>query len=403
MRGSFRVVMVLAVLFCVYLPQATEARSWYVERDGSGDFTVIQDAVDVAASGDTIKIGPGRYDEKRLVTTPGWSDSVRVQVTQQELTFIGSGPETIVGPDQPWESERSLDKGFASSDLWGNSIIRVNYMRMENMGIAVYTSYNSSGDNLVKIEDCLFGGNKESVYLIGNGGNVRIDSCLFESVADDGHHVSAWTQGEIFIQDCIFTLSNEIYGQDCFTISDVENASIVDCEVYGGTVGATVIFNGHTAFRDCIFDGQGTVAIIPSAGSSVSVDSCTFRNQIIAMYSDSSDNQFTMSYTAIEDVTDCSFFVEGAGIAEVNNCDLAKGGRGVVWVTDRPSCTSIKHLDFTNNHWGTADADSIQAWIRDSNDTENACYYVDYVPFSDVPLPTEKKSLGGLKAMFRGR
>jgi len=34
---------------------------WCVERDGSGDFTEIQAAVDMAFDGDTIRIGAGRY------------------------------------------------------------------------------------------------------------------------------------------------------------------------------------------------------------------------------------------------------------------------------------------------------------------------------------------------------
>ena len=63
--------------------------------------------------------------------------------------------------------------------------------------------------------------------------------------------------------------------------------------------------------------------------------------------------------------------------------------------------TVTNHLDFTDNYWGTDNPDSIQAWIRDRNDSEDACYFVDYEPFSDVPLPTERKTMGGLKAMFR--
>ncbi|MFH2054054.1 MAG: hypothetical protein ABIK96_16485, partial [bacterium] len=39
------------------------ARTLCVERDGSGNFTEIQPAIDAAASGDTILIGPGEYLE----------------------------------------------------------------------------------------------------------------------------------------------------------------------------------------------------------------------------------------------------------------------------------------------------------------------------------------------------
>ena len=50
----------IIVLF-VWLLLGLSARSagaavWTVEKDGSGDFTVIQDALDAAAEGDTVDI-----------------------------------------------------------------------------------------------------------------------------------------------------------------------------------------------------------------------------------------------------------------------------------------------------------------------------------------------------------
>ena len=47
-----------------------------VELDGSGDYINIQDAVNVAASGDTLMIGPGRWDQMFTYSIPagGWPD-----------------------------------------------------------------------------------------------------------------------------------------------------------------------------------------------------------------------------------------------------------------------------------------------------------------------------------------
>lgn len=36
------------------------ATTWVVAKDGSGDYSVIQDALDVCAAGDTVQIKPGR-------------------------------------------------------------------------------------------------------------------------------------------------------------------------------------------------------------------------------------------------------------------------------------------------------------------------------------------------------
>ena len=37
------------------------ATTWHVEKDGTGDFTIIQAAMNLCAPGDTVLVGPGRY------------------------------------------------------------------------------------------------------------------------------------------------------------------------------------------------------------------------------------------------------------------------------------------------------------------------------------------------------
>ena len=55
----------VGALFCTVL--LAHASTWHVERDGSGDFTTIQPAVDASAPGDTIHIGPGEYTETHTI------------------------------------------------------------------------------------------------------------------------------------------------------------------------------------------------------------------------------------------------------------------------------------------------------------------------------------------------
>jgi hypothetical protein len=83
--------------------EMSQASTWRVERDGSGDFTTIQPAVDVSAPGDTILIGPGNYTEAHSVQLNGFSlpTDVFVNVLVGDLTFIGSDAnEVIIGPDE---------------------------------------------------------------------------------------------------------------------------------------------------------------------------------------------------------------------------------------------------------------------------------------------------------------
>jgi len=61
----------------------------------------------------------------------------------------------------------------------------------------------------------------------------------------------------------------------------------------------------------------------------------------------------------------------------------------------------IDAIDLRNNYWGTASADTLAAWIWDGHDDPSVQTYVQYEPFSSVPIPTRKKSWGGVKALFR--
>ncbi len=61
------------------------------------------------------------------------------------------------------------------------------------------------------------------------------------------------------------------------------------------------------------------------------------------------------------------------------------------------------YIDMTNNYWGTDSPDSISSWIRDGYDdtTFPVHGFVNFTPFSDVPLPNEKTTMDSFKALFR--
>ena len=52
-------ILILLTLHAVCLAGIARADTLRVEQNGSGDFTIIQEAVDAAAHGDTILIGRG--------------------------------------------------------------------------------------------------------------------------------------------------------------------------------------------------------------------------------------------------------------------------------------------------------------------------------------------------------
>lgn len=395
---EIRWMLVLPALLCV--AATASGRTWRVERDGSGDFAVIQDAVDVAASGDTVRIGPGRYNERHLFTCPGWTDTVRVVVRQYELTIIGSGPETIIGPTRPWELGQGSHKGIVTGTLLGNAVLRVEFLRMENMYIGLYTSHTAPCT--VEVRNCSFWANNGALWMSDSGGTARVIDCVFDRIPRDSVHVAAWGQSSFLMRGCVSRLLDYFdWPQSHVSLVGVQNAVIESCDLLEGAGGVDVAYGGQTTIRDCLFDGQRYIALNPSIMSRVSVYNCQFLGQENVIESYTSDNVVTLDSCVIDPVSDCSFLISHVGNITAHNCDLGRGARGVVWVEDRwEECDPVT-LDMTDNYWGTDNPDSIRAWIRDRNDSEDACFYVDFEPFRNVSTPVQKATLSDIKALFR--
>jgi hypothetical protein len=383
------------------------AATWRVEKDGSGDFTVIQDAVDAAADGDTIAIGPGRYDEKTLFVTPGWSEFVRVIVRQEELTIIGSGLETIIGQEEPWELDQGWHRGIVAGYLEGlndNRRLLVEGIRFENMAMGIYTSYEGAAAG-VKIRDCEFAGNRISLlmYEDGAGGDLSVSRCRFESVARDGLHLLAESQARVNVSDCALECPWNLnqWPQLGMSLTNIGLAEIERCR-FSYLAGAWGLDRGTRAvFRSCEFENQRYDAGTVGPASEATIIDCTYRDVKVAVVSGEQSNRITMRNCDIQSVEDSSFNISSSGYTSITGCNLAAGERGAVWIGERADCGEIRTLDFTDNWWGTADRDSIASLIRDHLDDEDRCYIVDFEPFREEVAPTQVINLGDVKSLFR--
>jgi len=388
---------------CILLTVSADGRTWRVEREGGGDYRIIQNAVDVAASGDTILIGPGRYDDMFWLTCPGWSDSVIVNVTQHELTLMGSGPETIIGMADAWDPEEDLfnrRKGIVAGDYFGNHVLRVEKLRVENMRTGVYTSYESTGQDTVLVRNCEFYANQRSLTLIGDGGVVDVVNCRFDHMPAGGTHLNSNAVGKLNVKDCTFELWDyHPTHQGHISLMGGGLAVFKRCTFLEGFDG--IVFSGTAQgiVQDCVFVGQRSNATYGSFAN-VAFDRCTFRDQELVFYPSACDFRFTNCM--IESVSDAAFLINKVVSLTVNNCDLAGGERGVVWCLDTHSCGEPRTLDFSNNYWGTSDPDSIEALIRDLNDPDTeCCYYIDYEPYRSDSTPVQRRNFGDIKALFR--
>ena len=85
---NLRALTVIVLTGLTAMAAPADGRTWRVEKDGSGDFTVIQHAVNAASSGDVIEIGPGRYTD---VTLFSWGKVTVWLDGTKSLTFVGAG------------------------------------------------------------------------------------------------------------------------------------------------------------------------------------------------------------------------------------------------------------------------------------------------------------------------
>ncbi len=203
---------------------SVSARSWRVELDGSGDFTDIQPAADAAAPGDTILIGPGRFDTFHECVAPGWTEEAIMSVLTDSLTFIGAGQGvTILGPETYYGTLNTTPKGICSFEF-----------------------------HTCQIQDLTIENVEEAIYWWT--GNLRVERCtLKEETWDDVGIVG--TLSSAFIVDCEFLMASQADGI-------VLVAGATDVEILGsrfvGNGNSILISNQCTGIRveDCVFEGS---------------------------------------------------------------------------------------------------------------------------------------------------
>ena len=391
MHGPRGAAMAAVLLVSLSLQQQAAARSWQVGQDGMGDFSVIQDAVDAAASGDTIRIGPGRYDDGETITTPGWTEFVRVVVRQEELTIIGAGNgSTIIGPDDPWSLSDGDNRGIEYGTWWGNERLSISGIQFENMAFAIN---GAPGSELI-VGDCSFNGNNYSVFSYQ--GSTKIYSSTFEFMPRDGAMVHSHSDSSLLVQDCRFRLDDvHQWNQKAMHVQNCLNASIENCSFIDGAFGMQLLGVPVAEVENCSLTGQSDRAIV-CMGGNFSISDCIMENLEYGVFVSSPHSNISMHGTSMFDVAQASFLFDTIGEVTVNDCILAKGATCTVWQFLCAKDDELPHLDFTNNDWGTSCADSIAAWI-------SVCdYVVDYVPFQGQSVPAESASFGDVKAMYLG-
>lgn len=377
-------------IMLIGLSSPAAARTWYVAKDGTGDYTVIQDAVDHAASGDTIRIGPGRFEEKRpytsyLPTAEKWTFDVYVAVTVSELTIIGSGADqTIIGPPARIWVDPEEPKVICALSLVSRLVVED--VAMENVFQGVYRAEHGT----LVMTRCHSRGCKYGVTTWSERGTL-LESCSFQDISYGV--ISFSPASNIDVRLCTFATCSASF-------DGTLNVRVSDCQFEGYFVGSQYANGSTGGICNSTFTGQTNVAVVVATGSTVEL----VNNSLLG-------GAVNLRLRTMSAVTGSGNVLGGGYTATIRVCNSTMQFRGNhilhgtgpsvlidVGCYQSPPGTT---LDLTNNYWGTDSADTIASWIYDGIDNPEIYGFVQYEPFSTMPLPTEKKSLGGVKGLYR--
>ena len=386
--AAIGVLSYVCVLSCALL-SPVRATTLRVERDGSGDFSTLIDALGAAVEGDSLLVGEGRFDETQdVVLGCCWSVTAYAPIAVSEITITGAGKGlTVIGPEVP-ATEGLPPVGFGS--IQGMPGLRIRSLTIENLvvGIVAYGELDafdlaiesmseagifSDSHDTTLVTSCEFRSCRNGVRL-ANGSKLWIRSCEFYGSL--GSSLDLWGSQEVYFLES--RSEGEWVGLKSTQGSDLV---VRNSYVRSGQDAAGVSGGGSIDIYNSYLEGD-EAAFLGIAGGRVEVR----RSELVG-------HEVTVFLAATPDV----LFSEN---------DLTSSANRIVWLDDFFDMNGEK-LDFRNNWWGTTDLDSIQAWIVDADHPLNANDpreegYVEFLPILGESVPTESNSVGRLKGRFRG-
>lgn len=383
---------------------SARATTWYVDQAGVNGVTTIQEAVDAAASGDTIRVGPGFYDDIHYLPPPWEEDVAVVQVRQEELTIIGAGPEeTIIGQHIDWEPTQGDLRGIVGGRENGsNERLNIQAVGIEGLlqGVLV------QGGGVLNVQNCRFRRLHSSIMLyapsVQAGDSAFVENCDFEAWESylANQHVWTYLWNYLSVKTSTFSMPEIAIWHIPFHGKSIH---MEDCQLNNGNLGVSLVCE-EASFKNILFNSQ-EVSIQAQHGL-VTVENCQINDTRVALVDYEYDGgvRWGVSGLTVSNVSEATLRYRFLSGGYIRNSILAAGDKYVVkhYFDKKSERTDYYAFDMTDNWWGTTDPDSIQALIYDGNDDPDVRNLIDYSPFKSEPLVGVKRSsLSGFKALFR--
>lgn len=246
-------------------------------------FTSIQAAIDAAAPGATVTVGPGRYVENLVVDKP--------------LTLEGAGPSTVLYPavsgPRCSSGGGSLCPGGSNMILVQSGDVTIESLRLEGDNPALTSGVVAGGADLDArngiITDWRLGTHFDNVavtdvrvsdiYLrgiyAGDGGTFAFTHDRVDNVQADPASIAMFAFGEagVMADNRVTNASDALSANWSRGISFLDNevsssASGVHTDNNGGSGGVADVIRGNSV-RDCTTDGYGIWVFAPYVSASV--------------------------------------------------------------------------------------------------------------------------------------
>jgi hypothetical protein len=270
----------LALLAVAALAASAQCRTWRVTIDRTGDAPTIQAAIDSAAEGDEVLVGPGTY----TWTNQGTGDTagfIRFLTLQEGITLRSElGPENTI-----------LDAEYNSRVIYihAHNRITVDGFTIKHGVAPAFGDYVGGGlfTHIARevVRNCVFVGNRANgggaISCVVNDGFIRVENCTFidnEAVSGGGAILLANGTGTCYVSDCVIrnnragTRGGGIYQSAC-------NSVIERCVIAGNEAGIEgsgfCESGGYTAsISACTIarNGAAAAAVYAKGGSVLTLD-----------------------------------------------------------------------------------------------------------------------------------
>lgn len=297
----FLVIVWIIVAFMLVSTSEVDAKTITVDDDGDADYKDIQDAIDNASSGDTIRIWSGTYSENVIIEKPlsiiGNGTNATLLTTHSSKAVITVRSDWCNITDLAVIGNQAASYGI---DLEGtnNSIHNIRCSGNTIDGIKVSYSSNNMIDNIhadnnsyrgiqifqstnILVESSTFHNNTRGGITISESIGVILHSSILSEngIIISGAKIENWNTHEISVNNTVnsnpvmyfrnkenLKLNNTM---NCTILSNCTNVSISYQEVHNTTYGLCIGFSNQIRIANSRFENNYAGVVIHSSNNCI--------------------------------------------------------------------------------------------------------------------------------------